>query len=78
MTFKPYILEQLKKECAKAAALRKLRKFIPIVVISRLYKAYVLPQLEYCSLLLLGITNGLKNKLENTNILYFKDYLGLF
>ena len=32
----------------------------------RLYKAYVLPHLEYCSPLLLGISNGLKNKLEDT------------
>ena len=33
----------------------------------RLYKAYILPHLEYCSPLLLGISNGLKNKLEDTN-----------
>ena len=33
----------------------------------RLIKAYVLPHLEYCSPLLLGISNGLKNKLEDTN-----------
>ena len=67
MTFKPYILEQLKKACAKTAALRKLRKFIPQEVMIRLYKAYILPHLEYCSPLLLGISNGLKNKLEDTN-----------
>ena len=60
MTFKPYILEQLKKACAKTAALRKLRKFIPQEVMIRLYKAYILPHLEYCSPLLLGISNGLK------------------
>ena len=67
MTFKPYILEQLKKACAKTAALRKLRKFIPQEVVIRLYKACILPHLEYCSPLLLGISNGLKNKLEDTN-----------
>ena len=67
ITFKPYIQEQLKKACAKAAALRKLCKFIPQDVMIRLYKAYVLPHLEYCSPLLLGITNGLKNKSEDTN-----------
>ena len=33
----------------------------------RLYKAYELPHLEYCSPLLLGIRNGLKNKLEDPN-----------
>ena len=67
ITFKPYIQEQLKKACAKAAALRKLCKFIPQDVLIRLYKAYVLPHLEYCSPLLLGISNGLENKLEDTN-----------
>ena len=67
ITFKPYIQEQLKKACAKAAALRKLYKFIPQDVMIRLYKAYVLPHLEYCSPRLQGIRNGLKNKLENTN-----------
>ena len=60
ITFKPYIQEQLKKACAKAAALRKLCRFIPQDVMIRLYKAYVLPYLEYCSPLLLGISNGQK------------------
>ena len=64
MTFKPYILELLKKACAKTAALRKLRKFIPQEVMIRLYKAYILPHLEYCSPLLLGISNGLKTSLK--------------
>ena len=67
ITFKPYIQKQLKKACAKAAALRKLSKFIPQDVMIRLYKAYVLPHLEYCSPLLLRISNGLKNKLEDIN-----------
>ena len=56
ITFKPYIQEQLKQACAKAAALRKLCKFIPQDVMIRLYKAYVLPHLKYCSPLLLGIS----------------------
>ena len=49
------------------AALRKLCKLKPQDVMIRLYKAYVLPHLEYCSPLLLGISNRLKNKLEDTN-----------
>ena len=57
----------LKKACAKAVALRKLCKFIPQDVMIRLYKAYSLPHLEYGSPLLLRISNGLKNKLEDTN-----------
>ena len=64
---KPYIQEQLKKACAKAAALCKVCKFIPQDVMICLYKAYILPHLEYCSPLLLGISNELKNKLEDTN-----------
>ena len=67
ITFKHYIQEQLKKACAKAAALCKLCKFIPQDVMIRLYKAYELPHLEHCSPLLLGISNGLKNKLEDPN-----------
>ena len=67
ITFKHYIQEQLKKACAKTAALCKLCKFIPQDVKIRLYKAYELPQLEHCSPLLLGISNGLKNKLEDPN-----------
>ena len=69
------ILEQLKKACAKTAALRKLRKFIPQEVMIRLYKAYILPHLEYCSPLLLGISIGLKNKLEDTNYYILRNIL---
>ena len=43
LSFKPHILEQLKKACAKASALRKVRKFIPPSTMIRLYKAYILP-----------------------------------
>ena len=57
LTFKAHIKEELKKGCAKALALRRLRKFIPKFVMVRLYKAYVLPHIEYCSSLLLGIIN---------------------
>ena len=32
-----------------------------------LYKAYILPHLEYCSPLLLGINKTLNNKLESAN-----------
>jgi len=73
---KPYVLEQLKKACAKSATLRKLRKFIPQDVMVCLYKAYVLPHLEYYSPLLLGISNGLKNKLEETNYYILRIILG--
>ena len=76
LSFKPHILEQLKKACAKAAALRKFRKFIPMDVMIRLYKAYVLPHLEYCSPLFLGISDGLSNKLEDINFYILRTILG--
>ena len=49
LNFKAHIRVQLGKACAKASALRRLRKFISKDVMVRLYKAYVLPHLEYCS-----------------------------
>ena len=77
LSFKPHILEQLKKACAKASALRKVRKFIPPSTMIRLYKAYILPHLEYCSPLLLGISDGLNTKLEDTNYFILRTILGL-
>ena len=67
LTFKAYIKEQLSKAYAKASALRRIRKFISKDVLVRLYKAFVLPHLEYCSPLLLGVGNGENTKIETTN-----------
>ena len=69
LTFKAHIKEQLKKACAKASALQRLRKFIPKYVMVRLYKAYVLPHLEYCS-------PAENTKLENTNYYLLRSILG--
>ena len=77
LSFKPHISEQLKRACAKAYALRRVRKFIPQTIMIRLYKAYILPHLEYCSPLLLGISDGLNNKLEDTNYYILRTILGL-
>ena len=41
--------------------------FIPLDVMCRLYKAYILPYLEYCCALLLGVGMGQVEKLEDTN-----------
>ena len=76
LTFKVHIKEQLKKACVKASALRRLRKFIPKYVMVSLYKAYVLPHLEYCSPLLLGIGNAETTKMENTNYYLLRSILG--
>ena len=43
----------------------------------RLYKAYVLPHLEYCSPLLFGIGKIEANKLEDTNYYILRTILGL-
>ena len=42
-----------------------------------LYKAYVLPHLEYCCPLLLGISKALKNNIESTNYYAIKTFLNL-
>ena len=76
LTFKAHIKEQLKKACAKASALWRLCKFIPNYVMVRLYKAYVLPHLEYCSPLLLSIGNAKTTKMENTNYYLLRSILG--
>ena len=76
LTFKAHIKEQLIKACAKVSALRRLRKFIPKYVMVRLYKANVLPHLEYCSPLLLGIGNAETTKMENTNYCLLRSILG--
>ena len=43
----------------------------------RLYKAYILPHLEFCSPLWFGISDGLNNKLEDTNYFILRTILGL-
>ena len=67
LTFKEHIKEQLNKACAKASALRRIRKFVSKDVLVCLYKAYVLPHLEYCSPLLLGVGNAETTKIETTD-----------
>ena len=42
-----------------------------------LYKVYVLPHLEYCCPLLLGISKALKNNIESTNYYAIKTLLNL-
>ena len=77
LTFRSHIKDQLRKACAKAAALRRLRRFVPQDVMIRLYKAYILPQLEYCSPLLLGIGKVEQGKMEDTNEYLLRTLLGV-
>ena len=53
--------------CQSSGALRRLRKLVPADISLMLYKAYILPHLEYCSPLLLGINKTLNEKLESAN-----------
>ena len=61
LSFKPLVAIMLKKAYAKIS----------------LYKAYVLPHLEYCCPLLLGISKVLKNNIERTNHYAIKTLLNL-
>ena len=67
LCFKPHTKTVLQKVYCKVGALRRIRNFIPTDICIRLYKAYILPHLEYCSPKLLGINKSLKTKLEAAN-----------
>ncbi|XP_078363442.1 uncharacterized protein LOC144647519 [Oculina patagonica] len=67
LSFKEHISVVLKKVYARIGALRRLKKLVPDYVAVLLYKAYILPDLEYCGPLLLGINKTLNKKLESAN-----------
>ena len=48
LSFKPHVAIRLKIAYAKVAALRRIKHLVPSDVMISLYKAYVLPHLEYC------------------------------
>lgn len=77
LTYQAHITEMLKKFFAKVAALRRIKKLIPPHTMVSLYKTYVLPHLEYCSPILLGISTTLKKKLENCNYYAIRTLLNL-
>ena len=72
-----HISSILKKVYAKIGVLRRLKRLIPHNVSSSLYKAYLLPHLEYCSPLLIGINKTLNSKLESHNKYALKTPLNL-
>ena len=55
LNFTEHISSQLKKAYAKTGALRRIRHFVPMDIMLALYKSFILPHLEYCSPLLLGV-----------------------
>ena len=77
LSFKPQVAIMLKKAYAKIAALRRIKRLVPSDVMISLYKTYVLPHLEYCCPLLLGIFKVLKNNIERTNHYAIKTLLNL-
>ena len=69
-------LGQLKKAYAKSAALRRIRRFVPTEVMMSLYNSFVLPHLEYCSPLLLGVGKVQASRLEDANFYILRSILG--
>ena len=67
LSYKEHISDQLKKAYAKASALRRVRRSLPRDAMIKLYKAFILPHLEYCSPLFAGIGEGQRNRLEDGN-----------
>ena len=67
LTFCEHISNMLKKVYAKIGVLRCLKRLMPHSVSLSLYKAYLLPHLEYCSPLLIGINKTMNSKLESAN-----------
>ena len=77
LSFKPHVAIMLKKAYAKIAALWRIKRLVPSDILISLYKAYVLPHLEYSCPLLLGISNALKHNIERTNQYAIKTLLNL-
>ena len=67
LNFKSHIDAMVKKAYAKIGVIRKIIHFIKPDNVVRLYKAYVLPHLEYFSLILIGIGKSQSKKLETVN-----------
>ena len=67
LSFKAHVKSVCNKVMVKVSAFRRVRKFIPSEVMVNIYKAFILPHLEYCAPVLVGLSYGLSNKLELTN-----------
>ena len=77
LTYKTHIKEQLTKAYAKGSALRRIRRFLEPDVMIRLYKTFILPHLEYCGPLLVGIGKTQANKPDDANYYILRSILGL-
>ena len=75
VSFKDHPSTVLRKVYAEVGALRRLTKLLPADISLMLYKAYILPHLEYCSPLPLRINKTLNKKLESANYYALKALL---
>ena len=76
LSYKEHISDQLKRAYAKASALRRIRRFLPHYATIKLYKAFILPHLEYCSPLLVGIGTSQRYCLEDGNCYILTTLIG--
>ena len=68
----------LKKVYTKIGVLRRLKRLMSHNMSFSLYNAYLLPHLENCSPLLIGINKTLNAKLESANKYALKTLLNLY
>ena len=73
MTIHSLLKHILKKVNIKVSILRRIRKFIPLDIMIKLYKAFILPHFEYASPLFIGLSKGLFAKLRVNQRIRFKD-----
>ena len=57
----------LKRVYTKIAALRRLKRLVPIDTLLLLYRSFIIPYFEYCNSLLIGIGKTLNKKNEDAN-----------
>ena len=76
LNFVAHVSEQAQKASTNASALRRICRFIPSAVMYRIYKAFIMPHLEYCCPLLLGVLRGQVKKLEDINNYILRSILG--
>ena len=60
--FQAHIKEICRKVNAKVSILRRIRKLIPLDIMIRLYKAFILPRFEYASPAVPWLSKGLSAK----------------
>jgi len=76
LNYKSHITDQLNKAYAKTSAIRRIRRFLPTEQLTMLYKTFILPHLEYCSPLLLGLGKVQSDRLEDANYFILRSILG--